>query len=407
MMESMKIELPPIPEAERTPLVECLLAIIDKLQQHAQQLEETVQLLRDELAVLKGQKPRPTIQPSRLETPPAPPPAAAGQKRPGSPKRSKNACFAVVDEVLVLVRDAPPGSVHLGYEPYVVQELVLQAQVTRYQRQRVKNPDGSTVLAPLPAGVLPGRHFGPNLIAYILHQNHDCNVTQPLLLEQLQELGIDISAGQINRLLTEGHDGFHQEKAEVLTAGLAVSSYVGVDDTGARHEGRNGYCTALGNDFFAYFESTDNKSRLNFLQVLRGGCSGYTLNEVTWAYWERQQFPEDWVALLQAGPPVGQVSVRSTAIQVMPHAINPAPAATRPTPAGVFHERAAASFAAMIGTCETGGGSRSMMAAVMLARLFPSNALRPVTISYKTAPKEKISDRASASLPSSCSGDIY
>ena len=47
-----------------------------------------------------------------------------------------------------------------------------------------------------------------------------------------------------------------------------------MDDTGARHEGKNGYCTAIGNDLFAYFESTDSKSRLNFLKVLRGSGTG-------------------------------------------------------------------------------------------------------------------------------------
>src|SRR5947209_2614872 len=96
----MKIELPPIPDAERTPLVECLLALIDTQQQRIHQLEETVQQLRDEIAVLKGQKPRPKIAPSQLETPPQPPPAA-GDKRPGSQKRSKNASFLTPVEVTV------------------------------------------------------------------------------------------------------------------------------------------------------------------------------------------------------------------------------------------------------------------------------------------------------------------
>src|ERR1035438_6598365 len=36
----------------------------------------------------------------------------------------------------------------------------------------------------------------------------------------------------------------------------------------------------------------------------------------------------------------------------------------------------------------------------------PSNARRPLTISYKTEPNEKISERASTGLPSACSGDM-
>ena len=83
---------------------------------------------------------------------------------------------------------------------------------------------------------------------------------------------------------------------------LTSATYVGVDDTGARHEGHNGYCTAIGNDLFAYFESTDSKSRLNFLQVLRGASAGYAINDVTLAYWERQALARDVVEKLSAGP---------------------------------------------------------------------------------------------------------
>jgi hypothetical protein len=58
----------------------------------------------------------------------------------------------------------------------------------------------------------------------------------------------------------------------------------------------------VGNDLFAYFESTDSKSRLHFLKVLRGPATGYTLNEVATAYWQRQELARDDIARLQAGP---------------------------------------------------------------------------------------------------------
>ena len=297
----MSIDLPPIPDAERTPLVVALLAIIDQQQQRIQALEDTVRQLRDEIAILKGLKPRPTIAPSLLDKPPKPP-ADPSQKRPGSAKLSKKSATLTPVEVTIPFPDPPPGSVSNGYEEFDVQELVFQAKLTRYRRERIRTPDGRTLLAPLPADVLPGSHFGPGLLAYVLYQYHQCNVTQPLLLEQLREMGIDLSAGQLNHFLTENLDGFHQEKAALLTAGLAVSSYIGVDDTGARHEGHNGYCTALGNELFAYFESTDSKSRLNFLEVLRGTSEGYAINEVTRAYWERQKLAQDVVSSLSGGP---------------------------------------------------------------------------------------------------------
>ena len=297
----MDLELPPVGESERTPLVMALLAIIDALRSRVQTLEETVQKLRDEIAILKGEKPKPKIAPSQLEKP-KPKPRADGEKRPGSAKRSKKAVALLeAEEIIVLCPDAPAGSTSKGYEPYDVQELVISGKLTRYLRERIQLPDGQTLLAPLPADVIPGSHFGPILIAYILSQHHQCNVTQPLLLEQLLEWGIEISAGQLSRILTEGKDVFHQEKADILKAGREVSPYIGVDDTGARHDGKNGYCTAISNDLFAYFESTDSKSRVNFLKVLRGDCRGYVINDMALEYWKKQKMPQEWLEKLSAG----------------------------------------------------------------------------------------------------------
>jgi hypothetical protein len=293
------MELPEIGPEERTPLVETLLGVIRQLLDRVQQLEETNQQLRDEIAILKGQKPKPQIKPSQLESPVLRP-RVEGEKRPGSQKRSKNAELTIHKEVRLLPCDVPEGAIFKGYEPFVVQELKIACENTRYLRARFELPSGGTVLAPLPAEI--SSHFGPGLICYILDQYHHAHVTQPLLLEQLHDFGIDISAGQLNHILTENHDAFHQEKAELLATGLATASYIGTDDTGARHQGRNGYCTVISHELFAYFESTACKSRLNFLEVLQGGSATYAINETTLAYWERQKLAATVVQQLTAGP---------------------------------------------------------------------------------------------------------
>lgn len=286
------MELPEIPPEERTPLVESLLGIIRQLLDRVQQLEETNQQLRDEIARLKGLKPRPEIKPSMLEAKPKTE-GKEGGKRPGSAKRPKTAELVIHREERLYPEVIPVGATFRGFEPYVVQELIINNENTRYLRARYDLPEGGSVLAPFPQGVLPveGGHFGARLITYILDQYHQAQVTEPLLLEQLWEYGIDISTGQLHHILTENKDVFHQEKGEILAAGLSESSYVGTDDTGARHQGKNGYCTALGNDLFAFFESTNSKSRLNFLHVLQGSQRDYAVNETALAYWERQKLP--------------------------------------------------------------------------------------------------------------------
>ena len=285
-------------------MVEALLAVICAQQDRIAKLEETVQVLRDEIAILKGQKPRPDIAPSRLEQPPSPPPPTEGEKkkRPGSDKKPKNAQLTITQEQQVPFPDPPAGSVSKCFEEFIVQELVMHAEVTRYLRERIVTPDGQSLLAPLPADVLPGQHFGPRLITYILYQYHHNHVTQPLLQDELAQRGIIISTGQINNILTENKQIFHEEKAELLTAGLATAKYIQVDDTGARHEGKNGYCTQVGNEFFAYFESTDSKSRLNFLKVLRGEHRDYAINEIAVDYWKKYGLATSLIASLTEGP---------------------------------------------------------------------------------------------------------
>jgi len=295
----MKMELPEIGPEERTPLVEALLGIIRQMADHIAKLEQSNRELRDEIALLKGQKPRPQIRPSILNS--SDPPKEGAEEGPkrrirGKPSRPKTAELTIHKTVTLSPDNLPAGSVLKGHESYVVQDLVIRSENTKYVRARYDLPAGGSVLAPMPPGVLPieGGHFGAGLVAHILDQYHQAHVTEPLLLEQLWEYGVDISAGQLHRILTDNKDVFHQEKAEVLAAALAVSSYIGTDDTGARHQGKNGYCTAIGNDLFAYFESTDNKSRLNFLQVLQGPSAeqrDFAINDVAVAYWKRQKLP--------------------------------------------------------------------------------------------------------------------
>jgi hypothetical protein len=52
------------------------------------------------------------------------------------------------------------------------------------------------------------------------------------------------------RLLISGQDRFLTEARDVLRVGLETAA--SVDDTGARHAGKNGFCTQIGNDDFTW-----------------------------------------------------------------------------------------------------------------------------------------------------------
>jgi len=287
-MMSIPKKTPEIPDEERTPLVADLLEII-------QILREQLQALRDENARLKGEKPKPKIKPSTLEKP------ARGGRKGKRPKKRRERCktrdLPIHETVSVPPAELPVGSRFKGYEDFTVQDIRIELHNTRFRLERWETPSGERLVGKLPAE-LSGRHYGPTLIAYILHQYHHAHVTQPLLLEQLREWGVDMSAGQLSTIITEGKADFHAEKEELLRAGLELSDYVHVDDTGARHQGKNGYCTHIGNELFAYFASTDSKSRVNFLELLRAGRDGYVLNKDALAYMKAQKLPKGPLALL-------------------------------------------------------------------------------------------------------------
>jgi Transposase IS66 family len=170
----------------------------------------------------------------------------------------------------------------------------------RLRRERWLTPDGQTVIAPMPAGIVG--HFGAELRRFVLFQYHQGQVTVPRLLAQLQAIGILISKRQVLRLLNEGQGTFLNEAREVLRAGLVAASWISVDDTGARHQHRNGVCTQLGNEHFAAFATTRSKSRLNFLKVLRAGFADYVINAEALAYMHGRALAGPVIASLAEHP---------------------------------------------------------------------------------------------------------
>lgn len=219
-------------------------------------LEKVVDEQREEIARLKGLKGRPNIKPSGMDRATEPAKPAKKEKRRFRGKVTPR--VSIEDQVVKVA--VPEGSRFQGHEPFLVQDLVISARATCYRRERWITPDGRTVLAPLPEGI--EGHFGPELRRFVLMQYHQGQSTLPRLAALLRSVGVSISKRQLQRLLTDKQESFVAEAQDVLRAGLETSPYVSVDDTGARHAGKNGFCTQIGNDWFTWFGTRTSKSRL-------------------------------------------------------------------------------------------------------------------------------------------------
>jgi len=291
-LRELGIEIPP---DEDTPLVRKLVAVIERL--------------FDEIDRLKGLPELPKrapVAPSPLSDDSAPPSkqqadrkqARKKRKRPKNHKRSKLAQLKPAQTITLQPDNVPADAKPIGAKCFIVQELNLEAVTIRYRRQRYRLADGSILEAGRPDHLRS--QFGPNLKAFVLYQYFHNQVTLPLLQRQLADLGISISAGQISRMITEGQESFHAEKESLLAAARDVSTFFQTDDTGAKHNGKNGHTLHIGNELFAYFVTTDSKNRLNFLEAIRSPYTDYVLGEDALFYLECHKFPARVLASLKA-----------------------------------------------------------------------------------------------------------
>jgi len=103
-------------------------------------------------------------------------------------------------------------------------------------------------------------------------------MTQPALHDFFTTCGIVISKAAISRMLTDNHDIFHQEKEDIVDAGLK-SQYQQTDDTSARVNGKNHYVHILCNPFYTAYFTRPKKDRLTLLEILCRDELKFSLNQ--------------------------------------------------------------------------------------------------------------------------------
>jgi cell division septum initiation protein DivIVA len=268
-----------------------------------QVLEENTQLkaenvaLREEVARLKGLKGRPQLKPSGMEKSTE---AQAKRKRKPGRRGAKRPKLTIDETKIIKAENIEAGARFKGYEDFIVQDVIVQPRTILYRRERWLLPSGETIVAPLPNGIVG--HFGAELKRFIISQYVQGQVTMPRLVRLLNDLGIAISKRQVMRLLIDNQEAFLTEAHDVLRAGLASADWITVDDTGARHQAKNGFCTHIGNDQFASFTTTSSKSRLNFLELLTAGDTTHLINDASIAYMRERNLSGIVIDQLAAHP---------------------------------------------------------------------------------------------------------
>jgi hypothetical protein len=150
--------------------------------------EEEIQQLREETARLKDLPKKPKLASGGMDKATEPDKLAPSTvRRRHRGKRQSGQRTPPVTTERTLVIEAPAGSRRRGFEPFIVQDLILAPQVIRFRRERWVTPDGQQITAPLPPDVTG--HFGPGIVRYVLMQHVQGQVTVERLLAQLKGLG--------------------------------------------------------------------------------------------------------------------------------------------------------------------------------------------------------------------------
>jgi hypothetical protein len=267
------IDLSNIQDENARQLIRRLLNLIEALTADLRDAQAEIQRLRDDINRLKGEQGRPKIK-ANTPKPPRVDYSSEKERRKPKPhqKRAKKATIQIHREQTLEVDKAglPADAEFKGYEDVVVQDLLFRADNVRFHKEKYwAASTNQTFLAPLPRGY--EGQFGPGLKALTLTLYFGGTMSEPKILELYGNMGVQISAGQLSKLLVKDQEGFHAEKAEVCAAGLGSSPAQHIDQTSTRVDGQNQNCTIVCNPAYTTYTTTPSKDRLSVLDVLRNG----------------------------------------------------------------------------------------------------------------------------------------
>jgi hypothetical protein len=204
-----------------------------------QKLTEENQQIKDEINRLKGEQGLPDIKGKKRNTDISSEEdrkkCEEGGKKGKNSKRNRTSKLNRIKidrmEDCPVNQDILPADVIFkGYEEVVVQDIQIKTDNVKYLCYVFYSPsEKKTYLGALPDGI--EGEFGPGIKSLILTMKYVCNMSEPKILEFLQNFGILISEAIIGSKLTKKQEVFHAQKDELYHAGLESMEYQQIDDT--------------------------------------------------------------------------------------------------------------------------------------------------------------------------------
>ena len=251
---------------------ELLINLIEKLSSENREFQEEIQRLRDENNRLKGEQGKPDIKPNSKKNKDI----SSEKERKANTKAEKNRKKRAKNKQVKIDRTEkcyidkdklPNDAVFKGYHKVIVQDIKIQTDNIQFKKEVYYSPSTrKSYIAELPQGY--EGEFGPSLKALTLILKNVSNMSEAKIFEFFKYFGIYISMGTISNILIKNHQSFHQEKTDIVEAGLQTTAYQAIDDTKARVNGKNHHTQIIGNPYYRAYFTEPKKNRLTILNVL-------------------------------------------------------------------------------------------------------------------------------------------
>jgi len=257
-----------------------LFQLIERLNQDNEKLKIENQKLRDEISLLKGEQGKPKIRgnnPKVTCKKTGKNISSEIQRKKVEKKKKKKAKGKKhkikIDRTEVCKVDQsnlPQDVVFKGHESVIIQEILIKTDNVEYKKEVFYSAtERKTYVGQLPVGITG--EFGPGVRSLVCTLKHVGNMSEPKILELLENCGIFISQSTISRILTNDESGFNKEKEEIFRAALESTPFQQIDDTTVRVNGKNQYSQIFCNPYYTAFFTVPHKNRLTILDILLCG----------------------------------------------------------------------------------------------------------------------------------------
>ncbi len=273
-----------------------LLNLVEELKQENLSQRAEIQALRDEINRLKGEDGQPDIKANKKQKKDH---SSEKERKGRSRKRRKRKNLSEVkidrEEIVRIDKTQLPSDAKFkGYEEVIVPDLRIETDNIRFRKEKYYSVSArKAYLAVLPKGYKG--QFGPTIRALVLSLYYAGGMSEPKIIELLEQMGVNISKGKVSTLLSKETALWEAEADTILLAGLESSTWQHIDDTGTRVNGKNSYCHILCNPFYTSYATRPKKNRLSVIAVLQNSEKAVCLFNQETEKWLKKFNTPDWV----------------------------------------------------------------------------------------------------------------